>query len=478
MTAPEEAQRYGSFISTYSGQGHFHYHDGRKSASIPFWAGQSSGGHVILACQDIELDLDAGDRLESFMGETDSGLQFATSGRLRIDSNGLRWKSEQGVFRRTLVIPASIAIGSCPPPANLANVSYGLTNLMFQGTEGAAWDESQDVMSIPLRFPDSDHVFAAHLVRRPDYDAQESILRAVHGTVPTAELRLRLGPTLPLAGADDLASDLCRVLSVAKGTRVQWIYRHVADENWHAVSTQHVGQIPASYSVAQVVGSATDDGPIMQRFIETAYPAYISKRHLYGLDFGILDAYLDAKADSDFADMKALKLVITMEALAHAHLRATHTEEFEMILSTSELQACRTTLKAAVKEALRSNSVDASRSGRIANRVKELARRPFEEILERLFDGVGLDISREDRAAFAACRNSLAHNGQLWSSKTPRDPQCHFRTQWEEYFFLESMANRVMLRLLDYDGPYIDWRLDGSRPVEGQIPVRRPHVTD
>jgi hypothetical protein len=267
------------------------------------------------------------------------------------------------------------------------------------------------------------------------------------------------------------------VLSVAKGTRVQWIYRHLADENWHALSTQHIGRIVANYSVAQVIGSATDDGPTMQHFIETAYPAYVTKRRPYELDRGVLDAYLDAKADSDFLNMKALKLVITMEMLAHAHLRATHAEEFEMILSPSELQACRAALKAAVKEVLRSNSVDASRAGRIGNRVTELSRRPFDEILERLFSGLGLEITREDREAFASCRNSLAHDGQFWSSETPPDPRCHFRNQWEEYFFLESMANRAMLRLLDYNGPYLDWRLDGNRPVEGQVPVRRPHVT-
>lgn len=482
MTAPEEAQRYGSFISTYSGQGHFHYRDGHKSADVPFWAGQSSGGHVILACQDIELDLNAGDRLESFMGETDSGLQFATSGRLRVDSNGLRWTSEQSVFRRTLVIPASIAIEPCALPANIANVSYGLTNLMFQGTEGSAWNESQDVMSISLGFPDSDHVFAAHLVRRPDYDAQESILRAVQGTVPTAELRLRLGPTLPLASADDLASDLCRVLSVAKGTRVQWTYRHLADENWHAVSTQHVGRIPASYSVAQVVGSATDDGPIMQRFIETAYPAYISKRHLYGLDFGILDAYLDAKADSDFLNMKALKLVITMEMLARAHLRATSAEESQGILSPEELRTCLAALRSAVRNCLKGSGVNAGRANRIAGRVAELNRRPFEDILEQLFDGVGLKVSREERTVFAGCRNSLAHDGQFWSSRVPPDDNCPFVHGWEgnkeEYFFLESLLDRVILRLLEYDGPYLDWRLSSDDSASCHCPVRRPSVNN
>lgn len=482
VTTPEEAERYGSFISTYSGQGHFHYRDGRESADMPFWAGQSSSGRVILTCQEIALDLDAGTRLDSFAGETDTGLKFATSGRLRIDSNGLRWTSQQGVSQRTLVLPDSIAIESRPLPVDLTNVSYGLTNFIFWGTEGAAWDESQNVMSIPLGLPDSDRVRAAHLVRRPDYDAQESILRAVHGVVPTAELRLRINPSLPLAAADGLASGLCRMLSIAKGTRVLWIYRNLADEDQRVLSTQHIGRTAANYSASQVIGSATDDGPIMQRFIETTYPAYITKRHSYGLDLGILDAYLDAKADSDFLNMKALKLVITMEMLAHAHLRATHTQEFEMILSPDELRACRDTLKTAIKDALLSHDVDASRANWIKSRVAELAKRPFELILERLFGDVGLQISTEDRKSFASCRNSLAHDGQFWSSRTPRDDECPFAADWQgnmqEYYFLESLVDRVILRVLDYDGPYLDSRPDPNRPVQSQLPVRRQHVTD
>ena len=482
MTAPEEAQRYGSFISTYSGQGHFHYHDGRDSASIPFWAGQCSGGRVVLACQEIHLDLNAGTGLDSFVGETDTGLQFATGGRLRIESNGLRWTSQQGISLRTLVLPSLIVVDSHPLPADLANVSYGLVNFTFWGTEGYAWDESQGVLSIPLELHASDCVCKAWLVRRPDYSTQESNLRAVHGAVPTAELRLRLSPSLPLAAADDLASDLCRVLSIAKGTRVQWVYRHLADENQRVFSTQHVGRIAANYSVSQVIGSTADDGTVMQRFIETAFPAYITKRPSYGLDLGILDAYLDAKADSDFLNMKALKLVITMEMLAHAHLRATSAEEFDMILSPDELRACRATLKTAVKEALRSHRVDASRANRIAGRVTELSRRPFEEILERLFSGVGLEISREDRKVFASCRNSLAHDGQFWSSKVPPGDNCPFVHGWEgnkkEYFFLESLLDRVILRLLEYDGPYLDWRLSSDDSASCHCPVRRPSVNN
>jgi len=482
VTVPKEARRYGSFISTYSGTGHFRYHDGHESAGVPFWAGQCSNGRVVLACQEIRLELATDIHLESFEGDTDEGLQLATGGRLLIESSSLRWRSQQGASLQTLVLPDSIVVDSRPLPVDLVNVSYGLVNFTFSGTEGAAWDESHGVLSIPLALPDSDHVLAARLVRRPDYDTQQSILRAVHGVVPTAELRLKLNSGSPLVCADGLATDLCRVLSVANGTRVQWIYRKLADDSLQVSSTQHVSRTTAYYSAAQLIGSETDDGPIMQRYIETALPAFITRRSSYGLEGGILDAYLDAKAESDFLAMKALKLVITMEMLAHAHLRATSAEGFEMILSPEELVACQAVLKTAVKDSLRSHGVKKTHAERIAGRVGELNRRPFEDILERLFSGVGLEVSREDRKVFASCRNSLVHDGQFWSSSMPRDRACPFATGWQgnmqEYFFLESLVDRVILRILGYDGPYLDWRPDPHKPVENQLPVRRQHVTD
>lgn len=482
MTIPEEAQRYGAFIWTYSGHGHFRYEDGHESAGVPFWAGQCSDGRVVLACQEIQLDLDAGAHLESFVGETDAGLQFATGGHLLVMSNGLRCASEQGVCLQTVLLPSAIVIDSCPLPVDLVNVSYGLTNFTFWGTEGYMWDESHYVLSIPLELHASECVLTAHLVRRPDYGTQENILRAIRGVVPTAELRLRLSSGSPLATADSLASDLCRVLSIAQGTRVQWIYRQLADESQRVSSIRHVGRTTANYSVSQVIGSETNDGPVMQQFIETALPAFIAKRSSYGLDRGILDAYLDAKADSDFLNMKALKLVITMEMLAHAHLRATSAEESQGILSPEELRTCLAALRSAVRNCLKGSGVNAGRANRIAGRVAELNRRPFEDILEQLFDGVGLEVSREERTVFAGCRNSLAHDGQFWSSRVPPDDNCPFVHGWEgnkkEYFFLESLLDRVILRLFEYDGPYLDWCLSSDDSASCHCPVRRPSVNN
>lgn len=238
----------------------------------------------------------------------------------------------------------------------------------------------------------------------------------------------------------------------------------------------------SDYSVAQVIGSEPDDGPAMKEFVERALPAFIAKRSSYGLALGILDAYLDGKADSDFLNMKALKLVITMEMLTHGYLRANSATESETILSRGELSRCQATLRTAVKGILRDSGVSTGRANRIAGKVAELNRRPFEDILGQLLAGVGLTLSNEDRKAFASCRNSLAHDGQFWSSRTPRDDGCPFATGWQgnmqEYFFLESLVDRVILRVLDYDGPYLDWRPNPSEPVENQLPVRRQHVTD
>lgn len=474
---PEVAQEYGAFVSAYSGRGHFAYTDGHGSDDVPFWCGQCPDGRIVLACRDIIVDLHTDPSTLSFVGTTDTGLNFNTYGRLVV----ARWK-QQGGDSESLLLCTHIDVGTYSRLRERLHIWYGLTNFEFWGTEGYAITKSSAVLAIPLNLRGSDSTYSARLVRRSDYDMKESTLTAGHGIVPTAELELVLESGDQPDNIDSVAADMCQILSIAKGTRIQWIYRRIVNENGTVLSTRHVHRITSDYSASAIIGSEPRDGATMKQFIETAFPIFISKRNSYELDKGVINTYLDAKSDHDFIESRELKLTVVMEMLAHANLRATSQQRYKTVMSQDDFQRCLPNLKACIMNCLTAENVGRRTAKRIRDRAKELNNATFADILDRMFRGIDLTVVQGDAELFVSCRNSLAHTGQSLSTNRPPDTVCPFAPgsagYMQEYFFMQSLTDRAFLRLLDYDGPYLDCRIDWSDLAVYGPPIHRAHVND
>jgi hypothetical protein len=226
----------------------------------------------------------------------------------------------------------------------------------------------------------------------------------------------------------------------------------------------------------------------MKRFIETAFPAFISKRDSFELDKGVINTYLDAKSEYDAIASNGLKLAIVMEMLAHANLRVNGLEKCEKIVPQNDFEDCLDGLETTIEDYLTSRNLKPKTAKRISHRARELNNSPFENILDQLFKSIGLDVVRSDKNTigdaqlFADCRNSLAHTGQFLSTKRPLGRPCPFAANWtgnkQEYFFMVSLVDRVFLRLLNYDGPYQDWRVAWDDLAVNSPPVSRAHVND
>ncbi|MGB9619045.1 MAG: hypothetical protein ACPL7K_01380 [Armatimonadota bacterium] len=477
MTIPELAQEYGPFISDYAGRGHFAHTDGHDSDDVAFWSGQCPDGRIVLACRDIIVDLDTDPNTLSFVGTTDTGLSFNTNGRLVVT----RW-TQQGEDRETLLLCTQVDVGTYPPLRERLHIWCGLTNFEFWGTEGYAITPSSAVLAMPLNLRGSNSTYSARLVRRSDYDMKENTLTAGHGIVPTAELELVLESGDQSDNIDSVAADMCQILSIAKGARIQWIYRRIVKESGTVLLTRHVHRVTSDYSASAIIGSRPRDGATMKLFIETAFPAFIRQRDSYELDKGVVNTYLDAKSDHDFIESRELKFAVAAEMLAHANLRATSHERYEAIMSQDDFQNCLPDLETCVKNCLTARNISQKTAKRIASRAKELNNTPFADILDQLFRGIGLTTARGDVKLFASCRNSLVHTGQSLSTNRPPDRDCPFAAGWagsvQEYFFMQSLIDRTFLRILDYDGPYLDCRIDwGDLEAHGP-PIPRAHVND
>jgi len=85
--------------------------------------------------------------------------------------------------------------------------------------------------------------------------------------------------------------------------------------------------------------------------------------------------------------------------------------------------------------------------------------------VEALCSEVGLALSDEDFRRFVKCRNSLVHRGRFYcetaNAGERRNCPPH-DSKVQEYFWLLQIVDRLFLRLVGYDGPWIDWSVPGN----------------
>jgi hypothetical protein len=81
--------------------------------------------------------------------------------------------------------------------------------------------------------------------------------------------------------------------------------------------------------------------------------------------------------------------------------------------------------------------------------------------LSKRFD---LKVSDEDVQTFVRSRNALVHRGRFACTLPVEDEQSNahvFSGHVDEWLFMVNMLDRVFLRMLGYDGPYLN---RGKRP--------------
>ena len=160
-------------------------------------------------------------------------------------------------------------------------------------------------------------------------------------------------------------------------------------------------------------------------FVEGVCRVYVKKREPFRLHKGTIDAYLDAKAEADYLEMRGVKFVVAMEIL---------------------------------KSVFRKVAIIKSGS--------------FRSIIENLCNLISLQIDSQEMNLFVECRNSLIHEGEFYcETATPKKRnRCNpLNTRFEEYLFLVNFLDKVFLKLLGYGGPYIDWRGPGRPTHRDQI---------
>lgn len=454
MTTPDEVQTRGPFVAEYSGVGRLTFTDGHCSEDGPFWAGQAHNGDVFICCvEDLHALADLNSPPANFSGQTASGLHLDTCGPLTTTDQSI------GSPIWITVLASQIEL-TTPEHQDITNIRYGLTNFLFCETDV---QDNQPVLPLELIYLGKP--MAGHICQVPQYASVSRALHAAGGSRVTAELVIDSNLSeITTSDCDRIAEVLCRVLSIARGTQIAWIYRISRDSTGNPVSYVHSNHVTRNYYGLSLLSDRLDDAELTKMFAETMFPAYLARSSQYMFDIGSLDTYLEAKSGEQYLEMRALKATVAMEMLVAGYFSESVALPSGQLLDPAMFNGMVEKLRDSIHCIVLEATGDKEKANRMTERgrVRGLNQPSLSERVHRMWTAIGLQTSPADADLIEHSRNCLAHTGRFACSPQNRAAWHGADMPWStpvgEYGFLLSLLDRTILRILNYDGPYIDWR--------------------
>ena len=464
---------YGECLSIYRGHGTLTFEDGNKF-DCQFEAGQLTNGEVLLLCDFLPplptcLSISA----TKFEGTTSEGFRICATKAFTELSYlpDIPIDRSSGVWAAFYIREVTVQMAE---DERRQFLHFGITNFDFIGTEPTRRSDNLFYRTLPLDLQSDSR--STRLLIKP-LDQYEKIMRRVQ-TLKSIDVPCEVIAEIPADGdvavVTEVVDDLCYILSVARGTKIQWVYCDSYNAVGSLVSRKHCSRITKPYCPLTIIHLVSSGGRETKTFIEQTYKAYVAKRESYKLSKGTIDAYLDAKAEADYLEMRGIKLAVAMEILKAVFIELPDAPMKEYIIEDKKFKELSPYLCKAMDEFLQAEKIDRDSRKAMCNnkKVLELNRRSFAYFLKKLCRHIDLRIGEDDIKLFVQCRNKLVHDGRFYCAIATPDEQNECKplpSKSHEYRFLVNFLDRVFLKLLGYNGPYIDWRIPSN-------PIHRDHV--
>jgi hypothetical protein len=401
-----DPQYYGASVASYKGTGILDLNEGKKF-ECAFVAMQLINGKIVVlgSIADFSAGFCLGDlRINQLSGQTTGGDKLDAQ-RFFVSGLNPRWSVESG---------------------SATDFRFFVSDLVVQHQAGAPRFWRFKILNAHLPFNPNSIIFPhpfghARIQRAPDYDDVVDRLRTgIQDFGITAQIEIE---TNSRSAAEEIAEDVCYLLSIACGTKVQWITYEECDDERKSLAWIHSNKVTKRYVPLPTIDYR--ELKDTEQFLLSTLATFIQRKPTWELSKGLIDSYLDAKQDADYLETRALKLVAAVE-------------RFKRIF--------------------------------IAN-LRGASRQPFGRVLDAIHEFLDIEISAEDRNLFVRCRNSLVHDGRFYCELASDEDRGSVSPQSEksqEHYWLLHVVDRLFLRLVGYEGPYVDWSATN--------PVRRPQI--
>lgn len=470
-------KEYGNCLSVYHGNGILTLEDGKK-LDCAFEAGQLNNGRVLLLCDFLPpfptcLSISAA----KFEGTTSEGFRICANRGL-IEVNYLPdipVDSSVGVWAAFRLDEMSVQIAE---DEHTQRLHFGITNFEFIGTEPTRRSDNSSFLTLPLDLRSEGR--STKFSIRP-VDLYDKIIKCIK-TLKSIDVSCEVIADIPTDGniafITEVVEDLCYILSVARGTKVQWVYRDQYDVTGKLMSRTHSSRITKPYCPLNIICPIDSAGRETKTFVEQAYKVYVEKRESFKLSKGTIDAYLDAKAEADYLEIRSAKLALAMEMLKSVLLEMPDETMKGYIIKEKDFRKLIDPLCNAIDKVLCVGGIDENSRKEIyenihdKGKILELNRKSFASLLKWLCNDINLETTGKEIRIFVESRNKLVHNGRFYCELATSDERKKLSplpSKIHEYLFLVNFLDRVFLKLLGYGGPYIDWRVPGSPTRQEQV---------
>lgn len=432
---------YGKIIREYEGTGHLTLFDG-QTCNCSVRAVQIADGKIMAECLFTEnLDLvrkclDRNDAIKSIKGTTSENDEFLIEGQILYTNFNDR-TTLSGNTISMVVLAGSIASKKQTNNGLPKSVRFGLVNFGFaignkfkEYTNGGG---GLDILEVE---------FGGQVADIHEIQGYKSIIESVkhqRGIDVTSEAVMSISALDDMDKVIPLIDTLCKLLSLARGTKVNWIYYDCYDILGEKVLSIHKNNIVWQYAGLALIDPQNPYDTA--NFVKQVFPTYLSHKDDCGLDIAI-ETYLDAKRETGFLDMRALKAVVVLEFLTSRY--ATR-KNIDIILQDSQFKKVRHNVKSVLAEQFKAMSLSEHTLKEMELKISELNRLSFRSILETMFAELGIGVTEDELGRFVKIRNSLVHKASFVTKE-----------YLNEYTFLIGMLDRIFLKILNYNGVFLD----------------------
>jgi hypothetical protein len=415
---------YGDFLFSYDGTGVITIinGEGEKQINCRFEASQLTNGKIFLLCNDLPQGLSFftyyGIQVIHFKGTTTEGHSIYGIQR-NSDFEQIAYLPEN-CNNPLLCTSAAFRIDELTvvfSNEKSTEIRFGLTNFEIMIPKFSSDNFSETVLSLNLK--GIDVKIKAHQ-DFPKIFLKTKTLKTVN---VIAETIFNLSKNDDISQIKRIMDDLCILMSIARGRKVQWVYHTLYNSNFSPTSRTHFAFITKPYAPLNIIDRDPENIGEIKRFLEISYSNYPPT--VINFNKWVVEEYLAAKQEGDYLEARALKIVVTME----------------MLKSLNE-------------------------------KMPELKTRYFKKFITKLCEILKVNISDREIQLFYESRNSLVHQGEFYcrtatDKKKKRTPP--LLKPVDEYFFLINFIDKIFIKLLNYDGVYLDW----SNPNITPFPQRK-----
>jgi hypothetical protein len=449
--------KYGRVLRAYKAQGKLQLNT-NESFHCLFQAAQFSDGAVRVYCHipvnDVESSILTWGLMSNIEVRNISGI---TEDNREIISNGqILWtniENQNDGNSRSIdisLIVAKMLVKTKDAVFPLQTLKFGVTNFEFEGnivrelrTETShKFDRGILAISLPIG--------EIKIEKIPDYETNLANLKAMLTTEPTCEMSLELS-THDLQWAEAIVDDLCTILSLAKGTKIVWIYLDGYDSGGIERLTIHKNAVTRPYSgaSASVIDSKiTGD---IKEFIEVGYEHFLQLKEQYRLD-KIVNAFLESKRSNSYLESRGIAAIQAIELLAgkyaekHSLVYIMDENDFNEKVNNNG-----TSINDVFQKAFGESYVSAL-CGEHNEKIKGLNRRSLRQVLKQIFQDFTMIVPGSKLQALMETRNALVHRGSFNTDERVK-----------EYYRLLSIMDRLLLKMLNYSGYILDCEHEWAR---------------